>query len=108
MSKFPLLTGIAMEVRVMFFIVQYIYVSSYVDWFGLISINILEGFGYLLFVSSYTILISFFGALPILNAELRGSKLQEGKGSAMVQTVGATHPRRLHRCRRRRVCGPGL
>jgi len=63
--NFPLIVSWAMAFRVAFFLVSYSYVSSAVDWVGLIVINILEGLGYLLFVSSFTIVVAFFGALPL-------------------------------------------
>ena len=61
--KFPLFIGAAMLVRSLFFVIQYYYVSTEVDWYGLFMINCLEGIGYLLFITSYTTLVTFFAVL---------------------------------------------
>ena len=63
MRKFPLFVGAAMLVRSLFFVIQYYYVSTEVDWYGLFMINCLEGIGYLLFITSYTTLVTFFAVL---------------------------------------------
>ena len=52
-----------MLVRSLFFVIQYYYVSTEVDWYGLFMINCLEGIGYLLFITSYTTLVTFFAVL---------------------------------------------
>jgi hypothetical protein len=61
--KFPIFICAALVSRVLFFSIQYYYVSTRVDWYGLFMINCLEDIGYLLFITSFTILITFFGIL---------------------------------------------
>ena len=64
--KFSLFTSAAMFSRALLFIIQYQYVSTKVDWLGFFILNCLEDIGYLLFITSYTILITFFGMLHTL------------------------------------------